>query len=135
MCIRDRVGPVRTGKSTFIKRFMETHVLPNIQDGYRRYRARYELPHSGSGRTIMTAEPKFVPEEAVEVRMEMCIRDSVYAAEGLRGQVIVRILLPDVAVDKDHGVLEQGHEMCIRDSMGDAGHKMLGKELKSRENR
>ena len=64
------VGPVRTGKSTFIKRFMETQVLPNIDDSYRRDRARDELPQSGSGRTIMTAEPKFVPEEAVEVCME-----------------------------------------------------------------
>ena len=64
------VGPVRTGKSTFIKRFMETQVLPNIPDGYRRDRARDELPQSGSGRTIMTAEPKFVPEEAVEVHLE-----------------------------------------------------------------
>ena len=60
------VGPVRTGKSTFIKRFMETQVLPNIQDGYRRDRARDELPQSGSGRTTMTAAPKFVPEEAGE---------------------------------------------------------------------
>ena len=59
------VGPVRTGKSTFIKRFMETQVLPNIDDSYRLDRARDELPQSGSGRTIMTAEPKFVPEEAV----------------------------------------------------------------------
>lgn len=64
------VGPVRTGKSTFIKRFMETQVLPNIENSYRRDRARDELPQSGSGRTIMTAEPKFVPEEAVELRME-----------------------------------------------------------------
>ena len=64
------VGPVRTGKSTFIKRFMETMVIPNIDNVYRRERARDELPQSGSGRTIMTAEPKFVPEEAVEVTME-----------------------------------------------------------------
>ena len=64
------VGPVRTGKSTFIKRFMETQVLPRIDNAYRRDRARDELPQSGSGRTIMTAEPKFVPEEAVELRME-----------------------------------------------------------------
>ena len=63
------VGPVRTGKSTFIKRFMELQVLPNIENSYRRERARDELPQSGSGRTIMTAEPKFVPEEAVEIRM------------------------------------------------------------------
>ena len=64
------VGPVRTGKSTFIKRFMETLVLPHIDNAYRRDRAQDELPQSGSGRTIMTAEPKFVPEEAVQIRLE-----------------------------------------------------------------
>lgn len=63
------VGPVRTGKSTFIKRFMETIVIPNIDDEYMRERARDELPQSGSGRTIMTAEPKFVPEEAVQIML------------------------------------------------------------------
>lgn len=61
------VGPVRTGKSTFIKRVMETLVIPNIEDVYRAERARDELPQCGSGRTIMTAEPKFVPEEAVQI--------------------------------------------------------------------
>ena len=64
------VGPVRTGKSTFIKRFMETLVIPGIENVYRRERARDELPQSGSGRTIMTAEPKFVPEEAVSVTVD-----------------------------------------------------------------
>ena len=64
------VGPVRTGKSTFIKRFMETLVIPNIENVYRRERARDELPQSGSGRTIMTAEPKFVPEEAVTLAVD-----------------------------------------------------------------
>ena len=64
------VGPVRTGKSTFIKRFMETQVIPHIDNVYRRERARDELPQSGSGRTIMTAEPKFVPEEAAQVTLE-----------------------------------------------------------------
>lgn len=64
------VGPVRTGKSTFIKRFMESLVIPKIDNVYRRERARDELPQSGSGRTIMTAEPKFVPEEAVEITMD-----------------------------------------------------------------
>ena len=61
------VGPVRTGKSTFIKRLMEELVIPNIEDLYQRERAKDELPQSGSGRTIMTAEPKFVPEEAVQI--------------------------------------------------------------------
>ncbi len=60
-------GPVRVGKSTFVKRMMEELVLPNIPDEYARERARDELPQSGSGKTVMTAEPKFVPEEAVEI--------------------------------------------------------------------
>ena len=64
------VGPVRTGKSTFIKRFMETQIIPNIDNVYRRERARDELPQSGSGRTVMTAEPKFVPEEAAQIQLE-----------------------------------------------------------------
>ena len=63
------VGPVRAGKSTFIKRFMETQVLPNIDNVYRRERAKDELPQSGSGRMVMTAEPKFVPEEAVDIAL------------------------------------------------------------------
>ena len=61
------VGPVRTGKSTLIKRIMETLVIPAITDPYRAQRAKDELPQSGSGKTIMTSEPKFVPEEAVEI--------------------------------------------------------------------
>ena len=71
------VGPVRTGKSTFIKRFMEALVLPRIDNEHRRERARDELPQSGSGRTVMTAEPKFVPEEAVEISMGDGARMSV----------------------------------------------------------
>lgn len=61
------VGPVRTGKSTFIKRFMELMILPNIKDTYDRERAKDELPQSGAGKTITTTEPKFVPNEAVEI--------------------------------------------------------------------
>ena len=61
------VGPVRTGKSTFIKKFMEHLVIPNIVSEYRRERAVDELPQSAAGKTIMTTEPKFIPEEAVEV--------------------------------------------------------------------
>ena len=64
------VGPVRTGKSTFIKQFMETTVLPNIKGEFDRNRARDEMPQSASGKTVMTTEPKFVPDEAVEVSME-----------------------------------------------------------------
>ena len=61
------VGPVRTGKSTLIKRIMEQIVIPNIDEPYRKERAKDELPQSGSGRTIMTSEPKFIPEEAIEI--------------------------------------------------------------------
>ena len=70
------VGPVRTGKSTFIKRFMELLVLPNIEGEHRRTRTRDELPQSGAGRTIMTTQPKFVPDEAVEIKLrdEACFR-------------------------------------------------------------
>ena len=86
------VGPVRTGKSTFIKRFMEQLVIPNIEDPYRRERARDELPQSGSGKTIMTSEPKFVPEEAVEIcpdstaKLRVRMIDSVgYMVQGAVG--------------------------------------------------
>ena len=64
------VGPVRTGKSTFIKRFMEALVLPNIEDGYSKERARDEMPQSAAGKTVMTTEPKFVPDEAVTIRLD-----------------------------------------------------------------
>ena len=64
------VGPCRTGKSTFISRFMEELVLPKLPDGPRRDRLADELPQSGSGRTIMTTEPKFIPGEAVEVSLD-----------------------------------------------------------------
>lgn len=86
------VGPVRTGKSTLIKRIMEELVIPNIEDPYRKERARDELPQSGSGKTIMTSEPKFVPEEAVEIspdgtaRLRVRMIDSVgYMVEGAVG--------------------------------------------------
>ena len=63
------VGPVRTGKSTFIKKFMEKMVIPNINSEYRRERAKDELPQSAAGKTIMTTEPKFIPEEAAELEI------------------------------------------------------------------
>ena len=64
------VGPVRTGKSTLIKRFMQQMVLPNMTDELRRERANDELPQSAAGRTIMTTEPKFIPEEAVKISVD-----------------------------------------------------------------
>ena len=92
-CMLGVVGPVRTGKSTFIKRFMETMVIPGIENEYMRQRARDELPQCGSGRSIMTAEPKFVPEEPVSISLAENSRVSVrlvdcvgYMVEGAAGQ-------------------------------------------------
>lgn len=64
------VGPVRTGKSTLIKKFMEHLVMPNIKGEYDRLRARDELPQSAGGKTVMTTEPKFIPDEAVEISID-----------------------------------------------------------------
>ena len=63
------VGPVRTGKSTFIKRFMELMVLPEMVDEHQKTQTRDELPQSAAGKTIMTTEPKFVPKEAAEISL------------------------------------------------------------------
>ena len=65
------VGPVRTGKSTFIKRFMDLLVLPNIKDANERSRAQDELPQSAAGKTIMTTEPKFIPRRRRRSRWGM----------------------------------------------------------------
>lgn len=64
------VGPVRTGKSTFIRKFMENLVLPNIDNEFKRERTQDEIPQSGSGKTIMTVEPKFVPADGVEIKIK-----------------------------------------------------------------
>lgn len=63
------VGPVRTGKSTFIKRFMDLCVLPEMEDEHEKSRTRDELPQSAAGRTIMTTEPKFIPKEAAQIQL------------------------------------------------------------------
>lgn len=63
------VGPVRTGKSTFIKRFMDLMVLPNMEEGHAKLRAQDELPQSAGGKTITTTEPKFIPKEAAEIKI------------------------------------------------------------------
>ena len=75
------VGPVRTGKSTFIKRFMDLMVLPFMEDEHARERTIDELPQSAAGKTIMTTEPKFIPQEAVELK--------------LAGEVTIRVRLVD----------------------------------------
>ncbi|MFA5577734.1 MAG: stage IV sporulation protein A, partial [Tissierellaceae bacterium] len=96
------VGPVRTGKSTFIKRFMELLVIPNIENRHKKERAKDELPLSGAGKTIMTTEPKFVPNEAVEltinqnvmfkVRMVDCVGYLVQGALGHEENSIPRMV-------------------------------------------
>jgi len=86
------VGAVRTGKSTFIKRFMELVVLPNIKEEHERMRALDELPQSAAGKTIMTTEPKFVPNQAVTIEIEEGVEVNIrlvdcvgYAVEGAKG--------------------------------------------------
>ena len=85
------VGAVRTGKSTFIKRFIETLVLPNIEDEYEKKRCLDEMPQSAQGKTIMTTEPKFVPSNAAKIKIEnfetsIRLVDCVgYVIEGAKG--------------------------------------------------
>ena len=89
------VGPVRTGKSTFIKRFMDLLVIPNMKDVHSRERAIDELPQSAAGKTIMTTEPKFIPKEAAEVvldedntKVQIRLIDCVgYMVEGASGHM------------------------------------------------
>ena len=88
------VGPVRTGKSTFIKRFMDLLVLPHMEDEHMRARTRDELPQSASGKTIMTTEPKFIPKEAAAIELEDGITANIrlidcvgYMVEGAVGHI------------------------------------------------
>ena len=88
------VGPVRTGKSTFIKRFMELMVLPEMVDEHQKTQTRDELPQSAAGKTIMTTEPKFIPKEAAEIRLGEEIETKVrlidcvgFMVEGAAGHI------------------------------------------------
>ena len=97
------VGPVRTGKSTFIKRFMDVAVLPYMEDAAQKTRAQDELPQSAGGRTITTTEPKFIPQEAVELK--------------LAGEVTIRVRLVDCVgfmVEGAAGHLEDGAERLVK---------------------
>ena len=97
------VGPVRSGKSTFIKRFMESMVLPNIKEGYERDRARDELPQSAGGKTVMTTEPKFIPDTAVNIELG--------EGEKMRLKMIdcVGYIVPDAL-----GTVEEGQPRMVR---------------------
>lgn len=97
------VGPVRSGKSTFIKRFMERMILPSIKDSYARERAKDELPQSAGGRTVMTTEPKFIPDSAVEIELS--------EGEKMRAKMIdcVGYLVPDAL-----GAIEEGQPRMVR---------------------
>ncbi len=97
------VGPVRTGKSTFIKRFMEAMVLPGLPEGYARDRARDELPQSAGGRTVMTTEPKFIPDEAVSIELQGGVNARVRMVD------CVGYLIPEVL-----GIEENGQPRMVR---------------------
>ena len=102
------VGPVRTGKSTFIKRFMELLVIPSIDDGADKIRANDELPQSASGITIMTTEPKFIPKEAVSITLE--------------GGVSFKVRMIDSVgfmVDGATGHMENGEERMVKTPWND----------------
>jgi len=97
------VGPVRTGKSTFIKKFMETAVIPNIQGEHDRTRARDELPQSAGGRTVMTTEPKFIPDEAVQIPVGECGRVNVRMID------CVGYMVPDAMGNTENGAVRMVH--------------------------
>lgn len=97
------VGPVRTGKSTFIKRFMDLMVLPNMEDAFEKERVTDELPQSAKGTTITTTEPKFIPKEAAQITM----------AEGLDAKVRL-IDCVGYMVDGAGGHLENGQERMVK---------------------
>ncbi len=97
------VGPVRTGKSTFIKKFMETAVIPNIQGEHDRTRARDELPQSAGGRTVMTTEPKFIPDDAVQIPVGECGKVNVRMID------CVGYMVPDAMGNTENGAVRMVH--------------------------
>jgi len=102
------VGPVRSGKSTFIKRFMESLVLPNIQDTNSRERARDEMPQSAAGKTVMTTEPKFIPDDGVEIALSDGAKMKVKMID------CVGYIVPEAL-----GTIENGHPRMVRTPWSD----------------
>ncbi len=97
------VGPVRTGKSTFIRKFMESAVIPNIPDEYDRTRTIDELPQAGSGRTVMTTEPKFIPDEAVNILLGEATRMRVKMVD------CVGYIVPEALGSSEDGQIRMVH--------------------------
>lgn len=91
------VGPVRTGKSTFIRKFMENMIIPGIEDEFERTKARDELPQSAGGRTVMTTEPKFIPDQSVNVVLGDTVRLSARMVD------CVGYLIPDALGNEENG--------------------------------
>ena len=109
------VGPVRTGKSTFIKRFMELLVLPSMEDAAERERTRDELPQSGAGSTIMTTQPKFIPNEAARVT--------------LRDEATARVRLVDCVgylIPGAQGLTDGGEARMVRTPLVRPRHPLRG---------
>ena len=108
------VGPVRVGKSTFIKRFMDLMVIPNIKDMYERQRVLDEMPQSGTGKTITTTEPKFIPAEGVKLRLE---GNSEGVSKGvMEPHIDIRIRLVDCVgymIPGAMGHIEDGEERMV----------------------
>ncbi len=96
------VGPVRTGKSTLIKRFLEQAVIPLIEDEYEKERATDELPQSAAGKTVMTTEPKFVPDEAVHISID---------GKSMKVKLVDCV---GYVIDEALGLLENGEERMVR---------------------
>ena len=96
------VGPVRCGKSTFIKRFMDLMVLPNMQESYEKERVVDELPQSAGGKTITTTEPKFIPKEAAKITL----------SEGIEAKVRL-IDCVGYMIDGASGHMEDGKERMV----------------------
>ena len=117
------VGPVRTGKSTFIAKFMQSSILDNIADEYEKQRTIDEMPQSGAGKIVMTMQPKFVPSEAVSVdfgknvsarvRLIDCVGYAIPGAEGFENKIFKlksKILLMHIPYEK----LFKEKPICLR---------------------
>ena len=121
------VGPVRSGKSTFITRFMQELVLPNMTGDYSRERARDEMPQSAAGKTVMTTEPKFVPDEAVGLSLE--------GGASMRVKMIdcVGYMIPEAMGAEENGAVRMVHTPWQQEPMPFSDAAELGTKKVIRE--